>query len=91
MYKNKGGTVKTNWKEVAGEFMPPTLSIALWIYLMILTIGCWHYTVYIWDNWLSITAGNIRKVWSRAVNNVTKRTQLSHRLLGGNSHGTANE
>lgn len=79
--------MKTNWKEVAWEFMPPTLSITLWVYLMILTVGCWHYTVYIWDNWLSITVRSIRKVWSRAVSDVIKRTQLPHRLLGGNSHG----
>jgi len=46
-YKNKGGTVKTNWKEVAGEFMPPTLSIAFMDlpydpYRRLLALYCLH-------------------------------------------------
>ena len=67
--------MKTNWKKVAGEFMPPTPSIALWIYLMIMIVGYWHYSLDIWDNWLKPIARSIRKVALKAVGNVTKSTE----------------
>ena len=80
-----------NWKTVVDDLAPPTLGITLWIYLMIMIVGVWHYTVYIWDNWLGITVRSIWKVWSRAVNDVTKRIRLPHRPVGGNSHDIPNE
>ena len=67
--------MKTNWKKVAEKFMPPTPSIALWIYLMIMIVGCWHYSLIIWDNWLKPVAGSIRKVALKAGGNGTKSTE----------------
>ncbi len=53
--------MKANWKEVIGEFVPSTLRITLYIYLMIMMVGCWHYAVDIWDNRIKPVAGYIRK------------------------------
>jgi hypothetical protein len=50
--------------------MPLRFSITLYIFLMLMMIGCWHYAVDIWDNWIKPIAHIIRKPVSKPASRV---------------------
>jgi len=50
--------------------MPLKFSITLYIFLLIMLVGCWHYSVDIWDNWIKPVARIIKKPVFKPVSRV---------------------